>query len=119
VLLKPLPDAAAGIIPRQVRDVDVTALQEWLQLAGLNSLSQEATHQAVDLRASQCPFHPVRDYLDGLRWDGKARVAKWLTYYLGVEHSNYTSRIGEMFLIAMVARIFTPGCKADYMVILE
>lgn len=102
-----------------VRDVDVSGIQEWLQKIGLASVTKDTTHQAVQKRASERAFHPVRQYLDGLRWDGMPRVGKWLSYYLGAEHTAYTSAIGRMFLIAMVARVFKPGCKADYMLVLE
>jgi len=105
--------------PRPVRDVDVTQLQEWLQHAGLPKIGKDTVHQAVDLRAQERAFHPVRDYLDGLTWDGQPRLARWLSYYLGAEVNNYHAGIGPMFLIAMVARIFAPGCKADYMMVLE
>jgi predicted P-loop ATPase len=74
---------------------------------------------AVDLCARRQSFHPLRDYLESLRWDGKPRVNVWLTTRLGAEFTSYTQAIGQMFLIAMVARIFEPGCKADYMLVLE
>jgi predicted P-loop ATPase len=61
----------------------------------------------------------VRDYLDRLKWDGKGRLRTWLHDYLGAPQSEYTEQIGTMFLIAMVARIYRPGCKLDYMMILE
>ena len=104
---------------RLVTDADVSHLQVYLQRCGLETLGKDTAHQAVDLRASELAFHPVRDYLNGLRWDGEARVNGWLHTYLGAEHTTYSRGIGTMFLMAMVARIFQPGCKADYMVILE
>jgi predicted P-loop ATPase len=104
---------------RSAQDTDVAAIQEFLQRAGLEKMGKDTTHQAVDFRAVECRFHPVRDYLNGLKWDGEARVATWLSRYLGAEDSEYHSAIGRMFLVALIARIFKPGCKADYMMILE
>ncbi len=54
-----------------------------------------------------------------MKWDGKSRLDKWLSYYLGAEQSPYVSYIGRWFMIAMVARVMRPGCKADYMMVLE
>lgn len=104
---------------RPVRDADVTALQELLQASGLEKVGKDTVHQAVDLRADERRFHPIRGYLDALRWDGTPRLASWLATDLGAEHTEYHGRIGCMFLVAMVARIFEPGCKADYMPIFE
>jgi len=61
----------------------------------------------------------VRDYLDSLRWDGTKRVDLWLTNYFGARQTEYTTAVGRFFLVASVARIFRPGCQADYMLILE
>lgn len=122
MLMRPIPgtDEAAGDFKRRaVTDTDVATVQEMLQLAGLRRITKDTMHQAVDLRAREKSFHPVRDYLSGLRWDGKPRLAKWLSYYLGAEHTPYASAIGQMFMVAMVARVFDPGCKGDYMLVLE
>jgi predicted P-loop ATPase len=59
----------------------------------------------------------MRDYLNSLRWDEKERSL--FVDCFGAEKSKYTEGIGTMFLIGMVARIFRPGCKMDYMPILE
>lgn len=119
LLVKPLQGSTANSEPHPVCDEDVTTVQEWLQLAGLTSVSKDTVHQAVDLCAKERAFHPVRAYLSGLRWDGKERLSEWLHVYLGAENTQYTRGIGPRFLVAMVARIFHPGCKADYMVVLE
>jgi predicted P-loop ATPase len=107
------------IEPRPVEDADVFRLQEFLQRAGLKNLSAQTVHDAVEVRGRECKFHPVRDYLEALKWDGSPRLENWLARYLGAQRTSYTEGIGRMFLVAMVARIFQPGCKADYMPILE
>jgi predicted P-loop ATPase len=104
---------------RLVRDTDVTQLQEWLQHIGLPKIGRDQVFEAVDLRAMERRHHPVRDYLDSLVWDRVPRLSKLFSAYFGADHSPYVEGIGPMFLSAMVARIFDPGCKADYMIILE
>jgi predicted P-loop ATPase len=141
MLMRPLPvapngkSAGDGPIPRPAGDTDISQLQEWLQHQGLPRVGKETVHQAVDQRARERSFHPVRDWLNGLEWDGVDRLSGWLTTYLGADPAAngglngeddprpageaYLAAIGRMFLIAMVARIFQPGCKADYLLILE
>jgi len=105
--------------PRPVRDDDVGVLQEFLQQSGLEKIGKDVVHQAVDLRARERSFHPVRDYLHSLSWDGEDRLSTWLSIYLGAEDNKYHRAIGVMFLVMMAARIFDQGCKADYMLVLE
>jgi Virulence-associated protein E-like domain len=119
VLVKPLFDAVPDFAARPVIDADASAVQEFLQWHGLVHVGKDTVYQAIEKRAHELSFHPVKNYLDALKWDGKPRLCKWLSYYLGADPSPYVERIGEMFLIAMVARIFDPGCQADYMVVLE
>lgn len=119
VLLKQLPDTKPSSLPRLITDVDVSRAQEWMQHAGLSRIGKDVAHQAIDARALECSFHPVREYLDGLQWDGGHRVETWLSEYLGADRTPYTNAVGRMFLIAMVARIFQPGCKCDHVVVLE
>jgi predicted P-loop ATPase len=118
ILMQPLENAP-DFQPRPVTDVDVGIVQERLQHLGLKRLGKDTTHQAVDVRAHEAPRHPVRDYLQSISWDAAPRLERWLVTYLGCEDTDYVRAIGKMFLVAMVARIFEPGCKSDYMPVLE
>ena len=104
---------------RPITDAHVSHIQAEIQRDALPTLSRDVMHQAIDAHAAEHPFHPVRHYLNDLIWDGTTRIETWLPQYLGAEDSPYSRAVGKMFLIAMVARIYRPGCKADYMLILE
>lgn len=65
-------------------------------------------------------YHPVREYLESLEWDGVPRISTWLKDYLGAEGKEpYLSAVSRKFLVAAVARVFEPGKKFDHMLILE
>lgn len=62
--------------------------------------------------------HPVREYLQSLAWDGTKRVDTLFVDYLGAEDTEYTRAVTRKALIGAVARIMTPGCKHDHMLVL-
>jgi predicted P-loop ATPase len=65
-------------------------------------------------------YHPVKEYLEGLEWDGVPRLDSWLATYLGADGDEaYLAAVGRKFLVAAVARIYEPGRKFDHMPILE
>lgn len=64
-------------------------------------------------------YHPVRDYLSALTWDGKPRLSLWLQRCLGATDTPFIRAVGRKTLISAVARAFKPGCKVDTMLILE
>jgi predicted P-loop ATPase len=121
LLLRMVPGSRGGAFTgaRPLKDTDIAAVQEWLQKHQLRRLGKETAHQAIELVAHEAAFHPVRNYLSALAWDGTRRLETWLTIYLGAEATPYTNAIGMMFLIAAVARIFAPGSKCDYLLVLE
>jgi predicted P-loop ATPase len=64
-------------------------------------------------------FHPVRDYLDSLTWDGTERIDRWLVTYAGAADTEYVKAVGAITLVAAVRRVRQPGCKFDEMLIIE
>ena len=68
---------------------------------------------ASELVFSQRAFHPVRDYLNGLEWDGVERLDTMLCDYLGAIDNPLTRTMTRKHFVAAVARVMTPGCKYD------
>lgn len=75
--------------------------------------------RAVQAAARANPFHPVQDYFEALRWDGRPRLETWLIKYFHADDTPYIRAIGPRILIAGVARIDKPGCKVDHVPIFE
>ena len=69
----------------------------------------------VNVVANRRPVNPVREYLEGLEWDGKPRLEESLP---GVRPTEYTRLVARKCLTAAVARIFEPGIKWDYSLII-
>jgi predicted P-loop ATPase len=93
-------------------DSDSVELSAWLQRKRIE-VSSAIAFEGVRLVAERNPYHPVKNYLNSLVWDGERRLDTWLIRYAGAKGTNYVSRVGRCWLISAVARIFEPGCKAD------
>jgi hypothetical protein len=64
-------------------------------------------------------FDPVRDYLDELQWDGVPRIDRWLIDYCRAADTPLVRAFARKVLIAAVRRVREPGCKFDFILILE
>lgn len=63
-------------------------------------------------------FHPIRDYLASVKWDGKRRLDTLFIDYLGAADTPYTRTVTRKALTAAVARVYRPGCKFDHVLTL-
>ncbi|MBO4938494.1 MAG: virulence-associated protein E [Oscillospiraceae bacterium] len=73
---------------------------------------------AVAACASDQAYHPVRDYLNALTWDGKPRLENLFIEYLGAQDTPYTRAVTKKAFTAAGARVMKPGCKYDTMLVL-
>lgn len=115
-MLKTAPWGGKAVSPWTDQEDRLTT--NWLQHHNI-LVGVEIAGQAVQTVAKDRPFHPVREYLDSLTWDGTKRIDTWLSLYLGVEHSDYVSAVGTRWMISATARIYKPGAKVDCCLILE
>lgn len=119
---RPVPELSGLPAPRpgdDLADHHVLYVHHWLaKLRGV-AFTKQAIQDALELAAKANERHPVRDWLSSLQWDRKPRAATWLSKYLGAADDPYTHAVGRWWLISAVARIFTPGCQADHLVVLE
>ncbi len=63
--------------------------------------------------------HPIRDYLNGLKWDGVPRLDRLIIDYIGAEDNELTRTMTRKHFTAAVARVMKPGCKYDYCLIVS
>jgi predicted P-loop ATPase len=102
-----------------VGDNDLKLLKGHLAVKHGFEMPVQNIEEAVTVCAHDNRFHPVREYLYGLKWDGKPRLDNWLHEFLGVEDSEYTRACARKVLCAAVMRVMKPGIKFDHVLVLE
>ena len=100
-----------------ITDVDESNIQLYLeQTYGLTY--EKAIDRGMRIVANENRYHPIRNYLESLSWDGIPRIGKVLPKYLGADENEYTAEAMQLLLIAAIKRIYEPGCKFEIMVCL-
>jgi hypothetical protein len=114
MLIEGLPDFGPALDDAAVNRMWLT-MEQRFRLA----VAKDWFFTVVEDTARRNKFHPVRDYLNGLQWDGTPRLDSWLVKYGEAEDNEYTRAVGALMLVAAVRRVRKPGCKFDEMLVLE
>ncbi|MEW8995713.1 VapE domain-containing protein [Clostridium sp.] len=101
----------------QWKDSDDSALRHYIEKV-YRITSPMKINDGLLIVEEKNKFHPIRDYFNSLVWDGVKRVDNLFIDYLGASDTNYNRMVTRKALVAGVARIFNPGVKFDYMLVL-
>ena len=100
-----------------LNDTDLNYLMLYLEdKYGLTS--EKKIQKAISIIADCNKYHPIRDYLNSLEWDGTERIRYALTRFLGADESEYTYQCLRLFMLGAISRVFKPGCKFEVMLCL-
>lgn len=106
---------------RKMEDVDAVNIQG--QIAKLFPeflmVSKVMVQDAITLIAYENAFDSAQEYIKSLVWDGKPRVDTWLVSAYGTPDDVYHRAVGSNWLKGLAKRITEPGCKFDYVLVLE
>lgn len=109
-----------GVAKQEVRDLDLILIKFWMAETYRFEPPVNMILEAVLKIANSNKFHPVKRYLNGIEWDGVARLDNWLQTYMGAKgKSGYLQAVGRKTLTAMVARVLQPGVKFDHVTVFE
>lgn len=104
-------------IEEPMRDVDYSGVRNYIECV-YGIVSAQKIDDAIALDVEKHCFHPIRDYISGLTWDGVPRVNTLLIDYFGADDNVYTRAAIRKALCAAVARVFIPGTKYDMVLVL-
>ena len=98
-------------------DVDIKYLLLYFE-ENYGMTIEKKIQDAVMVIANENRYHPVRDFLNALQWDGIERIRYCLHRFLGADADDYTCEAMRLFLLGAISRAFRPGCKFEIMLCL-
>ena len=102
------------------QNTDSDQLYMWIANNHGVQFPKEIFQMALTSVANKRRFHPIEDYLQELpEWDGQERVERLLVDYLGADDTVFNREAIRKVLLAAIARIYHPGIKFDYMLVLN
>lgn len=104
---------------RPLKGVDVTAFQIYCETNfGIIERSTDIILSIFLQDASERPRNEIKEWWEGVPWDGEERLETWLIKAAGIEDTPLHRAYSKKFLISVVARVYWPGCKVDQVLLL-
>jgi len=103
---------------REIKDADYASLTAYLEHKYRIMNAKSKAIDAVVIIAEHDVRNPLCEWLESLVWDGTERVCTMLPVFLGSPANDYTAAVMRIVMLGAVARVYDPGCKFDYCMIL-
>ena len=101
-------------------EADSLAMQFYMQdTIGIDRMGLDTVKGAIRLASERDIRNCVKEYVERTPWDKEPRIDAMMSSIYHCEDTPYTRAVSRNFWIAMIARVYQPGCKADNMVVLE
>lgn len=100
------------LVIRKWSDTDEAASRNYIE-AQFGLYSKDKHNDALRLLFAERTYHPIKDIVDSLSWDGKNRIEHFLSKWLLVEDSAYTREVSRLIFAGGINRLYRPGCKFD------
>jgi Virulence-associated protein E-like domain/NrS-1 polymerase HBD domain len=106
---------------RDLEDRDAIQIQTRISVlfSDFANVGKEMVYDAIIKVAHENEIDSGADYLRSLKWDGKRRLDQWIVKTYHTPDDEYHRKIASNWLKGMVKRIIEPGCKFDYVLVLE
>lgn len=101
-----------------ILNIDMSKLKNHIE-DKYNCYNKEKLGDAIDIVASENCYHPIKQYIESLKWDGFKRIDTAFADYFGAEASPYSAMCMKLILLGAIERVYEPGCKFDVMVIIK
>jgi predicted P-loop ATPase len=106
---------------RQLEDNDAVLVQTAISVAfpSFARVRKEMVYDAIIKVSKENAYDSARDYIASLKWDKTPRLDTWLCKTYGVEDNVYHKAVASNWIKGFVKRLIDPGCKFDYVLVLE
>lgn len=106
---------------RTMEDSDAIDMQTQISVlfSNFRKVGKDMIFDAIAKVCKDNEYDSAADYIRSIKWDGKARLDTWLSVAFGAPEDELHAKIGSNWLKGLIKRIIVPGCKFDYVLVLE
>ena len=116
-LLAYCPEQIRNFVPVRWTDADDAEARRYIE-ATYGIHSKEKLSDALRIVFRRNEYHPIRDCIETIKWDGQKRISNFLHFATGCENTPYTREVSRLIFAGGINRLYHPGCKFDDMPVL-
>lgn len=116
-LLSNMPEIEENGKLRQWDDTDSSEMRKYIEET-YKIHNPSKCSDAFNCVCRERAYHPIKEIINSIEWDGVSRVEKFLAEILNCEDTPYTREASRLIFAGGIHRTYNPGCKFESVIIL-